>query len=135
MAWTGGCLCGAIRYEVREDPIYIGHCHCNRCRRSSGAAFLTAALFPEGSIEWTTQTPKLYSSSAHVDRGFCPKCGSSLTFQSPGRLLLLIGSLDRPEDIDMSEPRRFEANHVFFSEKLPWIHIKDDLPRFDRFAS
>ena len=133
--WTGGCLCGAIRYEVRGDPIYIGHCHCSRCRKSSGAAFLTAALFPKDSIQWTTQVPKLYPSSAGVDRGFCPDCGSSLTFQSPGRLLLLIGSLDRPEEIDMSDPRRFEANHVFFSEKLPWFHIEDNLPRFDRFAT
>jgi hypothetical protein len=135
MKWTGGCLCGAIRYEVRAKPTYVGHCHCDRCRRFSGAAFVTGATFPADAVEWTTQKPTLYPSSPGVDRGFCPTCGSSLTFQRPGRIFLLIGSLDRPEDIDMREPREFEASHTFFPERIPWVHVEDDLPRFDRFPT
>jgi len=135
MKWTGGCLCGAIRYEASGMPSYVGHRHCDRCRRVSGAAFLSGVTFRADSVEWTTQPPTLYPSSPGVDRGFCPNCGSSLTFQRPGRMFLLIGSLDRPEDIDMSAPREFEASHVFFPEKIPWVQIEDDLPRFDRFPT
>jgi adenylate cyclase len=135
MKWTGGCLCGAVRYEVRGKPTFVGHCHCDRCRRFLGAAFATGATFPADAVAWTKEKPTLYPSSPGVDRGFCPTCGSSLTFQRPGRVFLLIGSLDRPEDIDMREPREFEASHTFFSEKIPWVHVEDDLPRFDRFPT
>ena len=137
MKWTGGCLCGAIRYEVKVKPTYVGHCHCKQCRRFTGSAFMTGAVFPADSVEWTTQKPTLYPSSPGVDRGFCPTCGSSLSFHRPtkGRVALHIGSLDRPEDLDMREPREFEASHTFFPEKIPWVHVEDDLPRFDRFPT
>lgn len=135
MKWTGGCFGGAIRYEATGKPAYVGHCHCNRCRRVSGAACVTGATFPADSVKWTAKKPTLYPSSPGVDRGFCPTCGSYLTFQRPGRIFLLIGSLDEPEQIDMREPREFEASHCFLSEKLSWIHIEDELPRYDRFPT
>ena len=133
MEWTGGCLCGAVRYEVSGDPSYVGHCHCDRCRRFSGAAFITGAMFPSDCVAWIKDKPTLYLSSPGVDRGFCSNCGSSLTFQRPGRIFLLIGSLDRPQDIDMRAPRMFESNHVFVAEQIPWVHIEDGLPRYEQF--
>ena len=48
MEWTGGCLCGAVRYRATVDPIRVVNCHCGMCRRASGAAFLTHVHFPIG---------------------------------------------------------------------------------------
>ncbi len=135
MTHSGGCLCGAIRFEAVGEPTVVLHCHCDRCRRFSGAAFLTGILFSSGSVSWATEKPALYPSSPDVDRGFCPRCGSSLTFQRPGRIYVLVGSLDDPDSIDMSEARTCEANHVFAAEKISWIHVDDDLPQFDRYPT
>ena len=48
MEWTGGCLCGAVRYRASADPLRVVSCHCGMCRRTSGAAFLTFVHFPAG---------------------------------------------------------------------------------------
>jgi hypothetical protein len=90
-------------------------------------------MFPSNSFAWTKGKPTLYPSSPGVYRGFCANCGSSLTFQRPGRIFLLIGSLDRPQDIDMRAPRKFESNHVFVAEQIPWVRFEDDLPCYEKF--
>ncbi len=78
MEWTGGCLCGAVRYRTEAEPLWIAHCHCAMCRKATGAAFGTYAGFPAGSVEWTEGEPTLYRSSSEVERGFCSKCGGTL---------------------------------------------------------
>ena len=52
MEWTGGCLCGAVRYRATVGPIRAVNCHCGMCRRASGAAFLTHVHFPIGAFTW-----------------------------------------------------------------------------------
>jgi hypothetical protein len=98
---TGGCLCGAVRYSVRGDPVHVRRCHCASCRKESGSAFSVYALWPVEAFELSGEI------SSHDGRGFCPRCGSRLLdTAAPGDTLIeiRIGSLDeapfelKPED-------------------------------------
>lgn len=124
MAWTGGCFCGDVRYEVSQDPEWVGSCHCTMCRKLIGAAFSTYVVFPRETFEWTKGAPKIFCSSQEVQRGFCDCCGSTLTWESDETFGVLVGSLDRPEDI---RPQC----HTNTTTWLPWLKMDDDLPRLE----
>jgi hypothetical protein len=126
MDWTGGCLCGAVRYRARADPIRVVSCHCGVCRRVSGAAFMTFVHFPADAFVWTRGKPQRYRSSAEAERGFCAVCGSTLTMHEAvlaDRVQVSLGSLDRP---DLVRP----DDHVWTLSQLPWLQVVDDRPRF-----
>ncbi len=128
MEWTGGCLCGAVRYRATADPIRAVNCHCGTCRRASGAAFLTHVHFPIDAFIWTAGEPTRYRSSADAERGFCVRCGSTLTMHESvldDRVQVSLGSLDRPGDVRPDD-------HVWTESQLSWLKIDDDLPRFPR---
>ena len=69
---TGGCLCGAVRYSVRGDPVHVRRCHCADCRKESGSAFSVYAKWPVEAFEMSGEI------SSYDGRGFCPRCGSRL---------------------------------------------------------
>ena len=126
MEWTGGCLCGAVRYRTTADPMRAVICHCGICRKVSGAAFLSFVHFPKDAFTWTSGAPTRYRSSAYAERGFCPQCGSTLTMHEDvldDRVQVSLGSLDRPEAVRPND-------HVWSESQLPWLVISDDLPRF-----
>jgi hypothetical protein len=126
MEWTGGCLCGAVRYRAGTDPIRVVNCHCGICRRISGAAFMTFVHFPADEFAWTGAQPTRYRSSADAERGFCSVCGSTLSMHETvltDRVQVSLGSLDRP---DLVRP----DDHVWTSSQLPWLEVVDNLPRF-----
>ena len=126
MAWTGGCLCGAVRYRAGADPVRAVNCHCPTCRRTCGAAFMTFVHFPAEAFSWTSGQPTRYRSSAAAERGFCAVCGSTLSMHEAvlaDRVQVSLGSLDRP---DLVRP----DDHVWTSRQLPWLEVVDDLPRF-----
>ena len=77
---TGGCLCGAVRYEAKEPPTEGYYCHCTMCRRHYGSLFAAALRFPGVALKFTKCRPKYYRSSAWAKRGFCSDCGSSVAF-------------------------------------------------------
>ena len=131
MTWTGGCLCGAIRYQAEADPLRAVICHCTICRRVSGAPMMCFVHFPAEAFRWLSGAPKRYRSSANAERGFCPLCGSTLTMHESvlgDRVQVALGSLDTPE---RAEP----DDHVWTRQQLPWLHIEDDLPRFPTISS
>jgi hypothetical protein len=131
MEWTGGCLCGAVRYRATVDPIRAVNCHCGMCRRASGAAFLTHVHFPIGAFTWSQGYPTRYRSSSEAERGFCNRCGSTLTMHETvldDRVQVTLGSLDRPDNVRPDD-------HVWTGSQLPWLRIDDDLPRFPRTSS
>jgi hypothetical protein len=122
---AGGCLCGAVRYELAAAPRKASCCHCSMCRRASGGAFQAYASVPRDALRWTRGEPKVYRSSPHASRGFCAECGSPLVFvydPKPHRIAVAVGSLDKPE---LAAP----AEHWGVESWLPWLKIDDGLPR------
>lgn len=130
MKWTGGCLCGQVRYRATRDPFRATHCHCGMCRRISGAAFLTTVAFPADAFSWEHAEPSRYRSSQGTERLFCANCGSTVgIFESaiPDWAQVTLGSLDRPQDVRPDD-------HVHTESQLHWLIIEDDLPRYPRFS-
>ena len=127
---TGGCLCGAIRYESSEPPVEAGTCHCHTCQKSTGSAFAVGAMFSRSAFRFTKGEPKLYRSSSIMDKGFCSNCGSLVFNQylvrtpgfNPDMVYIELGTLDHPEAV----PIDF---HYGVETQLPWVHFDDDLPR------
>ena len=125
MKRTGRCLCGKITWETSADTLWSGHCHCDSCRRASAAPFTSFFGVPRDSVIWT-RMPAHYTSSPGVRRGYCPDCGSQLFYQNeiwPNETHLYAATLD--------DPTVFVAGaHYHWLEKLPWINISDDLPKY-----
>ena len=123
----GSCLCGEVRFRVRLPSKWVAHCHCSYCRRAHGAAFVTWAGFASEQFELVPGTlqPAWYASSPGARRGFCPKCGSSMFFESarwPGEMHVARALVEGPLD-------REPAAHVFYETHVPWLDVKDDLPK------
>ena len=82
---TGGCLCGAVRYESEGDPVFSLQCHCRDCQRSSGTAYIAAMRVPASGFRITQGAPKRYIGKADsgnaITRAFCGDCGSPLYVQ------------------------------------------------------
>lgn len=125
MVFTGGCLCGAVRYRAEGPPKRVSNCYCSMCRRANGAAFATGAAFDPGKLTFTKGTPKSYSSSAKLVRLFCPDCGSSVGYRfTDGEAAgIWVATLDDP---DALPPIR----HIWTRNKLAWVRIDDGLPTF-----
>jgi hypothetical protein len=102
---TGGCLCGAVRYEVTSEPVASRMCWCKVCQKLGAGSGTVNAVFNHDDVritgELTTYT-NTADSGAEMKRGFCPVCGTSVTSQSSTRKHLMIlraGTLDDPEVI------------------------------------
>jgi hypothetical protein len=116
---TGRCLCGAIRYRATAGPKWIANCHCESCRRATGAPLTTYAGFVAKVFAFVAGQPKRFHSSPGVTRTFCGRCGSPLTYEGarwPGEVHVLIGTMDRPEHFP-------PARDAFAEEKLPWVPL------------
>lgn len=81
---TGGCFCGAVRYEVTLPQRFVAHCHCESCRRSVGVAFVTWAgfVYDQFRLLQGEETLRRFASSPPVSRSFCGKCGTALFFEN-----------------------------------------------------
>jgi hypothetical protein len=124
-AYTGGCLCGRIRYRASGKPSDETHCHCEICRRASGAAFVSWATFKTADFAFTKGRPARYDSSGIAFRQFCANCGTQLTFQfhkSPPLIDVTLASLDDPGTIT-------PVDHIWTKRQIPWIKLADGLPR------
>jgi hypothetical protein len=123
----GGCLCGAVRYAVRDALVYSGYCHCSECRRFSGSAFSAYGGVRETDFRVVTGADRIthYRKSENSTLGFCRVCGSSLYAQKPGRGMvhLRLGTLDQAPTL------RPDA-HVFVGSKAAWHEIGDELPQY-----
>jgi len=129
---TGGCMCGAVRYETTGDSFGVNHSHCRSCRKHNGAAVVTLAGFKADQVAFSGDKRKIYASSPGVGRAFCGKCGTPLTWEGDGGELgpifeLHISTFDNP---DVLVP----TAHAFDSERIPWFDIADNLPRYEGFA-
>lgn len=124
----GGCLCGSVRYRASGTAYGITHCHCQTCRRASGAAFVTWAGFDSDKFNFTQGQPASYASSKNVIRTFCNRCGTALTYQRldlPDSIDVTLGSLDAPEALKPED-------HTWTESQLAWINLCDHLPTYPR---
>ena len=119
---TGGCQCGAVRYELRAEPKST-FCHCRMCQRASGGVFAALCMVNRRDLNWTAGQPTYYASSNVARRGFCPKCGTPLTFEylAKDRVEVTTGSLDDPTAVGLVE-------HFGVEGKMPWLKLCDGLP-------
>ena len=121
---SGGCLCNSIRYEIKDVPLWVVHCHCQSCRRFSGAAVATYVGVRKEQIAFSGIERTFYESNPGIQWGSCPNCGSSITYEAdwcPGEVHILLGTLDKPEDFP---PQK----HSFYSERVEWLRLNEELP-------
>ena len=127
---SGGCHCGAVRYAIDAEMHHNAVCHCNDCRRSSGAIMVPWAAFPKDALRVESGSPTVYHSSEHGERHFCGQCGTGLFYFNeqvlPGIVDVQAVTLD-----DAAE--RAPQVHIQVADSLPWEASLDQLPRFDRY--
>ena len=123
----GACLCGGVSFVAGLPARWVAHCHCTRCQRAHGAAFVTwvsvdeprvALRDPDRLLHW-------YEAQEGGSRGFCSKCGSPMFFKAtawPGELhiarSLFIDPIDREPQV-----------HAYYDTHVGWLALGDDLPR------
>ena len=121
---TGHCYCGAISFEISGKSDWIGHCHCESCRRASGSVMTTFAGFKQEQVTFTGEQPDRFDTVDGVTRSFCGRCGSPVAYEnsdSPGEIHLHLGLFD---DLEPMVP----SDHSFLAEKPSWLHADEHLP-------
>jgi hypothetical protein len=116
---TGGCFCGSIRYEFDAGDYPVANCHCNMCRRTSGAPFVTWLVVPTIAFSYKTGAATELTSSEAGKRYFCNKCGTPVTCISskhPEIVDVTLGSLDSPEEFS-------PTFNIYEDTRLPWTKI------------
>ena len=125
---TGGCLCGAVRFELSEPPVAASYCHCTRCQRRTGTAASPSARIAPGSLRITAGEDLIrsYEPKGGFAKDFCSACGSALWSRSPEDSQIRgvrMGSFD-------SDPGVRPEYRQFVAYAAPWEPIPDDgLPR------
>lgn len=129
---TGGCLCGAVRYEI-EGPISgTSVCHCTHCQKVTGSAFSVNVLVPRDGMKVTGATLAQFADTGEsgrtVVRQFCGRCGSSIASEPeamPTLTVLKAGTLD---DRSFLQP----ATHIWTRSRQPWVEVPANVTRFDK---
>lgn len=130
MPLTGGCHCSAIRYVVSGEPKTHALCHCRDCRRHAGAPMVGWAMFPADAVKIVHGEPKVYTSSEHGRRHFCPDCGTGLFYTNE---TVLPGIID-VQSATFDDPGAVPAKaHIQIAERITWMERAHELPAFDRF--
>ncbi len=130
--FSGGCMCGAIRYKVSEEPVLVGQCHCRECQYASGGAPANVVFVHTESFTLLCGNPKGYDTTSAkgntVTRLFCPECGTPLfaaLAAAPHIWIVTAGSMD---DASWLKPTM-----VFYtSSAQPWAHIDASLEAFEK---
>jgi hypothetical protein len=129
--FTGGCACGAVRYELASEPFDAGWCHCRICQLNSGSPAMVFASVPPGDLVFTAGADKVasFKSSSFGHRSFCSLCGTPFLMQvdhQPETVDFSVATLDQPE-------RVVPGFHIFWASRIGWAEPGDSLPRHDRF--
>ena len=129
---TGGCLCGAVRYESKEPPLQGYYCHCTICQKAYGGLFSATVSFSGSAFSFTRGELKYHRATSFAMRGFCTTCGSPVAFFYEGNpdVWIKIGSLDHAEDWPMTKDASWGPSaHWHTDTKMPWFEISDGLPQ------
>ena len=122
---TGGCQCGAVRYELWDAPETVYFCHCTECRKQSASAFGISVIMRASAFKLTAGQPRVWQrdtdSGNRLDCWFCPDCGTRVwhvSSASPAFRSVKGGSLDAAPDMS-------GAAHIFTDSKLPGVVIPE----------
>jgi hypothetical protein len=131
---SGGCACGAVRYECEADPVFMLNCHCRDCQRANGSAYAAVLAVPVAAVRMRGE-PRYHSvvggSGKPVERGFCQACGSQVTIKIGRRsdvLGLQAGCLDDPS---VYRPTK----DLFTASAQPWDHMDPNLEKVSQDPS
>jgi len=122
---TGGCFCGAIRYEAEGTPFHETNCHCSICRRTTGAPFIAWFSVHPSEFRIVKGKPMRFNTTEQGVRSCCSRCGTQLTFQRAelsDEIDVTTCSLDNPELVPPKDNTRT-------SSRLVWI-VPDGLPDY-----
>ena len=128
----GGCSCGAVRYRLTADPLFVHCCHCLNCQRQTGSAFVINLLIETDRVELLSgaaqpiEVPRDDGSTQVIFR--CPDCQVALYSQYtlPELRFVRGGTLERPAAITPDV-------HIYTRSKLDWVVLPEDVPAFDEF--
>jgi hypothetical protein len=122
---TGGCNCGAVRFEITEQPLRAGYCHCTRCQRRTGTAASPSAIANSAAFRIVSGEDHIrrWNAGDGADKAFCGTCGSALFGQHPETINVRMGSFD-------SDPGIRPMGRLHVASAAVWEPIPDDgLPR------
>ncbi len=129
--YSGSCLCGEVRYECSEEPVFSGNCHCRDCQKSSGSGYVPVLLFKKHTIN-IFGNPIYFASTGgsgkSIKRGFCASCGSTIfgLFEAtPDLIGIRAGSLDNP---DVYKPKL----DFFTNSANHWDFMNPTIPKLNR---
>ncbi len=120
---TGGCLCGAIRYRVRGEPLRVGLCHCGQCRRETGSALPCYVTWSRKALEITKGQPAGFRVSDVATRQFCRDCGSPLFWRADKGedITVFLGSLDDAEAMPKPSYELWTERRIHWVPEFPGI--------------
>lgn len=131
--WTGGCLCGAVRYRLTSAPGGAGWCHCRTCQLNSGSPAMAFASVPTADFRIERGVDRIgrVASSSDGERWFCRDCGTPLLAQDqhdPTTRDFSLATLDDPGCV-------IPGFRMFYASRIGWDEPGDDLPRYPRSRS
>lgn len=126
--YEGSCLCGTVRYEITGQIGPISLCHCSRCRKANGSAFLASAEVRSSEFKIICGHESLgdFESSPGVHRIFCRGCGSPIISRRPGppeAIRVRLGTLD-------SYLKTKPQSHIFYADRAEWFEFEDDVAKY-----
>lgn len=131
-SYKGGCACGALRYEMRSEPVFQNHCQCLDCQKRSGTGHGSYLTFPEPADTTVTGEAKTWRITADSGNdklyAFCPTCGTPVYVSfvaAPNMTAIQAASLD--------EPSRYRPHAITYAGRaLDWDTLDPSLQRFDK---
>lgn len=127
---SGSCRCGRYRIRAAAEPILVSYCHCEDCRKATGAPVTVFVGFKEKDVQLIGKDAAIYQSTPTVQRLFCDKCGSPIAYRDsrlPGEIYYYLGFMQDPS-------KWVPTLHAWMTEQVEWLRINDDLPRFKGFS-
>ena len=129
--YVGGCLCGAVRFEIKGKIGNIVYCHCSLCRKAQGSAYASNGIVASTDFSFTSGEAVLtgYESSQGQTKYFCRQCGSPIVSKNiahPDQVRIRLGTI---ESAIAEKPQA----HIFVDSKAEWDQICDSLPQYSEY--
>jgi len=134
LPWKGGCTCGAVRYQLTGEPLFVHCCHCRWCQRETGASFALNAMIEADRVGLLSGEPEMVNTPSNSGKGQriarCPHCRIALWSNYAGAgdavRFVRVGTLDDPDRLPPDL-------HIFTSSKQPWVILPPNIPAVDEY--